>query len=84
MKKDEAVHNLEEAGYMINDLYVRAWETALYPTQHGWGRSIASIAMIPVLSAASIGQLVSTAVAKQVPSDVYDNVSNLINPKKPE
>ena len=84
MKKDEAVHNLEEAGYVINDLYVRAWETALYPTQHGWGRSIASIAMIPVLSAASIGQLVSTAVAKQVPSDVYDNVSNLINPKKPE
>ena len=84
MKKDEAVHNLEEAGYMINDLYVRAWETALYPTQHGWGKSIAHMAMIPILSAASVGQFVSTAVAKQVPADVYDNVSNLINPKKSE
>ena len=84
MKKDEAVQNLEEAGYMINDLYVRAWETALYPTQHGWGKSIASMAMIPVLSAASLGQIVSAAVAKQVPADVYDNVSNLISPKKPK
>jgi hypothetical protein len=84
VKKDEAVQNLEQAGYMINDLYARAWATALYPSQHGWGKSIASAAMIPVLSAASIGQLVSSAVAKQVPADVYDNVSNLINPKKPE
>jgi hypothetical protein len=84
MKKDEAVQNLEEAGHMIGDLYARAWSTALYPTQHGWGKSIASMAMIPVLSAASIGQLVTSAVAKQVPADVYDNVSNLINPKKSE
>ena len=84
MKKDEAVQNLEEAGYMIGDLYARAWSTALYPTQHGWGKSIVSMAMIPVLSAASVGQLVTSAVAKQVPADVYDNVSNLINPKKSE
>ena len=83
MKKDEAVASLEQAGEMISDLYTRAWGTALYPTQHGWPASIASIAMIPVLSAASIGQLVTTAVAKQVPADVYDTISNLGNPKKP-
>jgi hypothetical protein len=39
MKKEEAVADLERLGETINDLYTRAWSTALYPTQHGWGRA---------------------------------------------
>src|SRR4051812_41409001 len=50
VKKEEAVEKLERAGNEINDLYSRAWSTALYPTQHGWPTSVASAAMIPVLS----------------------------------
>ncbi|HXT14804.1 MAG TPA: hypothetical protein VN706_04195 [Gemmatimonadaceae bacterium] len=83
MKKAEAVENLDKAGETIGELYQRAWATALYPTEHGWGASIASAAMIPVLSAASIGQLVTSAVAKQLPEDVYDTISNIGNSKKP-
>ena len=55
MKKEDAVESLERAGNTINDLYTRAWGTALYPTQNGWGPSIACIAAIPVLSLASLG-----------------------------
>src|SRR5262249_40734813 len=65
VKKDEAVQSLEQAGETINDLYSRAWATALYPTQHGWGPSIGAIVAIPVLSMASIGRLVSSAVVQQ-------------------
>ena len=74
MKKSEAIDNIQQAGQTISDLYMRAWGTALYPTQHGWGASIASIAMIPVLSAASIGQIVTAAVAEQLPDGVYDRL----------
>ncbi|HEY9226810.1 MAG TPA: hypothetical protein VIP11_09200 [Gemmatimonadaceae bacterium] len=82
MKKEEAVASLEQAGETINDLYTRAWATALYPTQHGWGPSIACMAAIPVLSMASIGRLVSSAVVEQLPVEVFDTVSNFGKPKE--
>ena len=82
MKKDEAVQSLEQAGEAINDLYGRAWATALYPTHHGWGASIGSIVAIPVLSLASIGRLVSSAVVQQVPEEVFDKLSGE-KPKEP-
>ena len=83
MKKDDAVQSLEQAGEAINDLYTRAWATALYPTQHGWGPSIASMVAIPVLSMASLGRLVSSAVVQQVPSEVFDKLSGDDKPKDP-
>jgi len=39
--------------------------------------------MIPVLSLASIGAMVGSAVANQVPEDVYDKVSGLGKSDKP-
>lgn len=83
MKKEEAVSNLEGLGHTIDDLYARAWSTALYPTRHGWGPSIASIVAIPVLSLASLGRMVGSAVVEQVPSSVFDTVSNIGKPDKP-
>ena len=83
MKKEEAVESIEKAGYTINGLYVRAWDTALHPTEHGWASSIASAATIPVLSAASLGQMVGSAVVQQLPSDLFDSISNFGKPKKP-
>ena len=77
MKKHEAVDSLERAGMTINDVNARIWDVALHPTEHGWGKSLASIAAIPVLSAASIGHLVSSAVVQQVSPDVFDRISNL-------
>lgn len=77
MKKEEAVESLERAGNTINDLYTRAWGTALYPTQHGWGSSIACMVAIPVLSVASLGHMVSAAVVQQLPSEVFDTISNV-------
>src|SRR4029078_2498860 len=82
MKKEEAVENLERAGETISGFYVRAWDNALHPTDVGWATSIASMAAIPVLSAASIGQMVSAAVVKQVSPNVFDTISNLGKPKK--
>jgi len=82
MKKEEAVENLDRAGEMISGLYVRAWDNALHPTEAGWATSIASMATIPVLSVASIGQMVSAAVVKQVSPNVFDTISNLGKPKK--
>ena len=83
MKKEEAVESLERAGLAINDLYTRAWSTALYPTEHGWGPSIACMVAIPVLSMASLGQVVGAAVVQQVPAEVFDTVSNIGKPKEP-
>ncbi len=77
MKKNDAMDTMDRAGQTINDLYSRAWGTALYPTQHGWGPSIASMAAIPVLSMASFGHMVSSAVVQQVPSSVFDTLSNV-------
>ena len=81
MKKEEALETIERAGNTINDLHTRAWSTALYPTEHGWGPSLACIAAIPVLSLASIGHLVGSAVVQQIPSDVFDKVSDFGKPK---
>jgi hypothetical protein len=83
MKKEEAVADLERLGETINDLYTRAWSTALYPTQHGWGPSIASIVAIPVLSMASFGRMVGSAIVEQLPPSVFDSVSNPGKPDKP-
>ena len=83
MKKEEAVESLERAGNTINDLYTRAWSTALYPTQHGWGTSIACMVAIPALSMASLGQLVSAAVVQQIPPGVFDTLSGTDKPKNP-
>jgi hypothetical protein len=82
MKKEEAVENLDRAGETISGFYVRAWDNALHPTEVGWATSIASIAAIPVLSAASIGQMVSAAVVKQVSPNVFDTISNFGKPKE--
>jgi hypothetical protein len=79
MKKDEAVESLERAGQTINELYAKAWGTALYPTQHGWGPSLASAAAIPVLSLASLGHIVGSAVVQQLPPELFDKLS----PTKP-
>jgi hypothetical protein len=84
VKKEEVVESVERAGHTISELYVRAWDTALHPTQYGWPSSIASMVLIPVLSTASIGQMVSSAVVSQVPADVYDTISNLGKPDKPD
>ena len=82
MKKEEAVENVERAGHMINDVNTRIWNTALHPTEYGWASSIASIAAIPVLSAASLGQMVSEAVVKQISPNVFDRLSNFGQSKK--
>jgi uncharacterized membrane protein YfcA len=81
MKKEEVVQSVEQAGMTINELYSRAWSTALYPTQHGWGTSIAWAAAIPVLSMASIGHFVGSAVVQQIPPSVFDATSG--KPKEP-
>jgi hypothetical protein len=83
MKKEEAVAEMEKLGEQINDLYARAWNTALYPTQYGWGPSIASIIAIPVLSTASFGRMVGSAVIEQLPPSVFDTISNVGKPSDP-
>lgn len=77
MKKEDVVASVDRAGNTINDLSARVWTTALNPTQYGWASSIASIAAIPVLSTASIGQMVSAAVVSQISPSVFDKLPNL-------
>ena len=77
MKKDDALDKLERAGHTIHNAHASAWNTALNPTEYGWGKSILGIASIPVLSAASIGQMVSHAVVRQMNSDTFENITNL-------
>jgi hypothetical protein len=76
VKKEEAVESIEQAGRTINDVNGQVWTMALNPTHYGWGKSIASIAAIPVLSAASVGQMVSEAVVRQISPNVFDQLSN--------
>jgi hypothetical protein len=83
MKKEEAVAELDRLGETINDLYMRAWSTALYPTQHGWGPSLACVVAIPILSMASFGRMVGSAVVEQLPPSVFDTLSNVGKPDKP-
>jgi hypothetical protein len=82
LKKEDAVESVERAGQMIGDVNARIWDVALHPTQYGWTASIASIAAIPVLSTASLGQMVSEAVVKQISPNVFDQVSNFGQSKK--
>lgn len=77
MKKADAVESIDRAGQTISDLNVRVWTTALNPTRYGWGPSLASIVAIPVLSFASVGQLVSSAVVDQISPSVFDKLPNL-------
>ena len=77
MKKDDVVRNIDSAGVTINELYAKAWNTALNPTEKGWAPSIASIAAIPVLSFASIGHMVGSAVVKQIPSGAFEKLPDL-------
>jgi hypothetical protein len=77
MKKEDALSKLDRAGETITDLNASAWNTALHPTQYGWVSSIFSIASIPVLSAAQIGHLVTSAVVSQVPPDTFERITTL-------
>ena len=75
MKKQEAEDGIARAGEKINDLYARAWNTALHPTEHGIAPSLVSVVSIPVLSLASIGQMVGSAVVSQIPADVFEKIT---------
>ena len=77
MKRDEALEKLQRAGNQIQDLNVSAWNTALHPTRYGWASSIFSIASIPVLSAASIGQMVAAAATSQINPDTFEKITTL-------
>jgi hypothetical protein len=77
MKKDDALDKLDRAGQKINGLYGSAWNTALNPTRYGWGSSIVSLASIPVLSAASIGHMVTSAVTSQINADTFEKITTL-------
>ena len=77
MKKNDAVDKLDRVGNTINDMNASAWNTALNPTSYGWARSIFSVATIPVLSAASIGHLVTSAVVKQIEPDTFEKITEL-------
>lgn len=77
MKKEDAVDSIDRAGETIHEVNARVWNTALNPTQYGWGSSIASIVAIPVLNFAVLGHLVSSAVVNQISPTVFDTLSNL-------
>lgn len=77
MKKEDAIDKLGRAGDKINGLYGSAWNTALNPTRYGWASSIVSLASIPVLSAASIGHLVTSAVTHQINADTFEKITTL-------
>jgi len=80
MKKHEAEEKLDRMGHKINDLNASAWNTALNPTRHGWAASILSVASIPILSTASLGHLVGSAVVKQIKPETFEKITDL--PKK--
>jgi hypothetical protein len=82
VKKDEAISAIDRVGETINDLNARVWSTAFNPSEHGWGQSLLSIAAIPIVNAATIGQLVTSVIVKEVPESVFDTVSNLGGGKK--
>ena len=75
MKKTDAVEQLDRIGEKIGGLHASAWNTALNPTHHGWAKSLISAATIPVLSAASIGQMVGSAVVRQVSPEVIEKLT---------
>ena len=77
MKKDDAVNKLDQAGQTIHGLNASAWNTALNPDRYGWGATIFSIASMPVLSAASIGHMVTSAVVKKMNPDTFEKITGL-------
>lgn len=77
MKKEDAVEKLERAGQAIHGMNASAWNTALNPTRYGWASSIFSIATLPVLGAASIGHLVTSAVTNQINPDTFERITTL-------
>jgi hypothetical protein len=81
MKKNDAVDKLDRLGDKISGLHASAWNTALNPTQYGWANSIFSAATIPILSAASIGQLVGSAVVKQINPDIIERLTEFPDDK---
>jgi hypothetical protein len=82
MKKEDAVAAIDRFGEEIQDLNARVWTTALNPSTHGWGSALLSVAAIPVVNAATIGQLITSVIVKEVPPAVFDTVSNIGSPKK--
>jgi len=82
MKKEDAVNRLDRTGDTINGLYGSALNTALNPTRYGWPSSILSIASIPVLSAASLGHLVTSALVKQVDAKTFERVTGFGSDRK--
>ena len=84
MKKTDAEDKLAKAGFTINNLNASAWNTALHPTRYGWGSSLLGIVSIPVLSFASLGHMVASAVTSQVPDDTFEKITGLGDkPDKP-
>ena len=81
MKKYEAEEKLDRAGNKINDLHASAWNAALNPTRHGWASSLAGIVSIPVLSAASIGHMVGSAIVKQINPDTFERMTEFPSDK---
>lgn len=81
MKKGDALDKLDSAGNAINGMYGSAWNTALNPTRYGWGASLLSVVSIPVLSVASIGHMVGSAVVRQVPDDTFEKFTTLPSDK---
>ena len=77
MKKEDAMNQLDRAGEQIHGMHSSAWNTALNPTQYGWGSSLLGIVSIPVLSAASIGHMVGSAVVRQVPDETFEKFTTL-------
>ena len=77
MKKNDAVDKLDQAGQTIHGLNASAWNTALNPDRYGWGATIFSIASMPVLSAASLGHLVTSAVVKKMNPDTFEKITGL-------
>ncbi len=77
MKKEDAVERLDQTGRRIHELHASAWNTALHPTRHGWGSSIVGLASIPVLSFASIGHMVGSAVVNQIGAETFERLTDL-------
>jgi hypothetical protein len=77
MKKEEALDAIDQAGMTIHDANARVWTTALNPTDNGWGPALLSAAAIPVTNLASIGHLITSAVARQVSPRVFEALPDL-------
>ena len=83
MKKEDAVAAIDRAGESIQDLNARVWTTAFNPSEYGWGQTLLSVAAIPIVNAATIGQLITSVIVKEVPSSFFETVSNLGGKKEP-